>query len=134
MVDQLNDLLKFPAERSPFAGLAGRDSAPGFRDSVVSIVRREIIPAATRYRDFLVSEYIPRARVSTELSSLPSGADCYRARVRQYTTVDKDARAIHRLGLEQIAALEAEARPLAQRVFGTSDISALYQRLRSKAT
>ena len=131
VVEQLNDLLKLPAERSPFAGLADRDSAPGFRDSVVSIVRREILPAATRYRDFLVSEYIPRARVSTELSSLPNGADCYRARVRQYTTVDKDARAIHRLGLEQIAALEAEARPIAQRTFGTSDLPALYRRLRT---
>jgi uncharacterized protein (DUF885 family) len=131
VVEQLNDLLKLPADSSPFAGLADRDSAPGFRDSVVSIVRREILPAATRYRDFLVSEYIPRARVSTELSSLPNGADCYRARVRQYTTVDKDARAIHRLGLEQIAILEAEARPLAQRVFGTSDLPALYQRLRT---
>ena len=129
VVDQLNDLLKLPAESSPFAGLAARDSAPGFRDSVVSIVRREILPAATRYRDFLVSEYIPRARVSTELSALPNGADCYRARVRQYTTIDKDARAIHRLGLEQIAALEAEARPIAQRTFGTSDLPALYRRL-----
>lgn len=131
VVEQLNDLLKLPADRSPFAGLAGRDSAPGFRDSVVSIVRREILPAATRYRDFLVSEYIPRARVSTELSALPDGADCYRARVRQYTTADKDARAIHRLGLEQIAALEAEARPMAQRTFGTSDLPALYRRLRT---
>jgi uncharacterized protein (DUF885 family) len=129
VVDQLNDLLELPAERSPFARLADRDSAPGFRDSVVSIVRREILPAATRYRDFLVSEYIPQARVSTELSAVPNGADCYRARVRQYTTVDKDARAIHRLGLEQIAALEAEARPIAERIFGTSDLPALYRRL-----
>jgi uncharacterized protein (DUF885 family) len=131
VVEQLNDLLKLPVDSSPFAGLADRDSAPGFRDSVISIVRREIVPATIRYRDFLVSEYIPRARVSTELSSLPNGADCYRARVRQYTTVDKDARAIHGLGLEQIAALEAEARPLAQRVFGTSDLPALYRRLRT---
>lgn len=129
VVEQLNDLLKMPAESSPFAGLADRDSAPGFRDSVASIVKREILPAATRYRDFLISEYIPRARVSTELSSLPNGADCYRARVRQYTTVEKDAREIHRLGLEQIAALEAQARPIAQRVFGTSDLPALYRRL-----
>ena len=131
VVDQLNDLLKLPAESSPFAGLAARDSAPGFRDSVVSIVRQEILPAATRYRAFLVSEYIPRARVSTELSALPNGADCYRARVRQYTTADKDAQAIHRLGLEQIAALETQARPIAQRIFRTSDLPALYRRLRT---
>jgi uncharacterized protein (DUF885 family) len=134
VVAQLNEILKSPAERSPFAGLADRDSAPGFRDSVVAIVAREIMPAATRYRDFLVSEYIPKARATTALSALPNGAECYRASVRQFTTVDKDARAIHQLGLRQMEVIEAEARPLAQRSFGSSDLPALYQRLRTDST
>jgi uncharacterized protein (DUF885 family) len=108
-----------------------RDSAPGFRDSVTAVVRGEIIPAATRYRDFLVSEYIPKARGSTELTALPKGAECYRARVRQFTTVDRGAEAIHQLGLQQMAALEAEARPIAQRILGSSDLPAVYQRLRT---
>ena len=51
VVGQLNEVLKLPPERSPFAGLAARDSAPGFRDSVIAIVGREVLPAATRYRD-----------------------------------------------------------------------------------
>ena len=131
VVGQLNDLLKLPPERSPFAGLAARDSAPGFPDSVIAIVGREVLPAATLYRDFLVSEYIPRARTSSALSSLPKGTECYRALVRQFTTVDRDAQAIHQLGLQQMAALEAEARPLAQRILGSSDLPAVYQRLRT---
>jgi len=131
VVGQLNDLLKLPPERSPFAGLAARDSAPGFPDSVIAIVGREVLPAATRYRDFLVSEYIPRARTGTALSSLPKGTECYRALVRQFTTIDRDAQAIHQLGLQQMAALEAEARPLAQRILGSSDLAAVYQRLRT---
>src|SRR3954467_3105633 len=131
VVEQLNALLKMPADRSPFAGLADRDSASGFRDSVVAIVSQEILPAATRYRDFLVSQYIPKARSSTALTAVPAGADCYRARVRLYTTADKDARSIHQLGLQQMAAIEAEARPIAQRIFGTSDLPALYERMRT---
>ena len=134
VVAQLDDLLELPAERSPFAGLAGRDSAPGFRDSIIAIVGRKIIPAATRYRDFLGSEYIPRARSTTELTTLPNGAECYRARVRQFTTVDRDARVIHQLGLQQMAALEAEARPIAQRILGSSDLPAVYERLRTDTT
>ena len=131
VVDQLNDVLKLPPEKSPFAALGDRDSAPGFRDSVLAIVTKEIIPAATRYRDFLVSEYMPKARTSIALTALPHGADCYRARVRGYTTVDRDARSIHQLGLQQMAAIEAEARPIAERTFQTSDLPALYQRLRT---
>jgi len=134
VVDQLNEVLKLPPERSPFAGLADRDSAPGFRDSVLAIVGREIIPAATRYRDFLVSEYIPKARASTALAALPRGSDCYRARVRGYTTVNRDAKAVHELGIQQMAAIEAAARPIAQRSFGTSDLPALYERLRTDSS
>ena len=134
VVDELNDVLKLPPEHSPFAGLADRDSAPGFRDSVVALVTREIIPATIRYRDFLVAEYVPHTRVATALSVLPHGAECYRARVRGYTTVDRYARAIHQLGLQQMAAIEAEARPIAERSFGTSDLPTLYERLRTDST
>jgi uncharacterized protein (DUF885 family) len=45
--------------------------------------------------------------------------------------VDRDARAIHQLGLQQMAAIEAEARPIAERSFGTSDLPALYERMRT---
>jgi len=131
VVDQLSELLNMPPERSPFAALADRDSARGFRDSVLAIVSREIVPAAVRYRDFLVSQYIPKARTSTALSTLPHGADCYRARVRGFTTVDRDAHAIQQLGYQQMSAIEAEARPIAQRMFGTTDLPALYEKLRT---
>jgi uncharacterized protein (DUF885 family) len=131
VVDQLNDILKFSPEQSPFSSLGDRDSAPGFRDSVRAIVANEIVPAATRYRDFLLSEYIPKARSGTALSALPKGADCYRARVRGYATVDRDAKSIHQLGLQQMAAIEAETKPIAQRLFQTTDLPALYERLRT---
>ena len=131
VLEQLEDILKLPPEQSPFAALADRDSAPGFRDSVVAVVRRDILPAVRRYRDFLASEYIPRAREATAIASLPQGSDCYRALVRRYTTMDLDPMAVHRLGLEQMAALEAEMRPIAEHSFGTGDLPALFERLRT---
>jgi uncharacterized protein (DUF885 family) len=50
VLEQLDDILKIPTDASPFAGLAERDSAPGFRDSVVAVVAGEILPAVRRYR------------------------------------------------------------------------------------
>ncbi len=131
VLEQLNDILKLPPEKSPFAQLAKRDSAPGFGDSVVAVIRGEILPAVARYRDFLQTEYIPRSRSSTALSALPKGTDCYRARVRQYTTSDLDAQAAYQLGLRQVTAIEAEMLPIARRSFGTSDLPGLMERLRS---
>ena len=51
--------------------------------------------------------------------------------VRRYTTVDLDPTQVHRLGLQQMAALEAEMRPMAERSFGTTDLPALFERLRT---
>jgi uncharacterized protein (DUF885 family) len=131
VVEQLEDILKFPPAESPFAGVARRDSAPGFKDSVVQIVVREITPAVRRYRTFLVSEYIPRARETTAIAALPNGAECYRARVRSYTTVDRDARAVHELGLEEMARIQTDMRTIAQRSFGTTNVPELINRIRT---
>ncbi|HET6579763.1 MAG TPA: DUF885 domain-containing protein, partial [Gemmatimonadales bacterium] len=131
VLEQLDGLLAISPGESPFAGLGARDSAPGFRDSVVAIVAGDILPAVRRYRAFLASEYIPRARTATALTALPNGAECYRALVRRYTTEDLDPRAVHELGLRQMAALEAEMRPIAESGFGTGDLPALFERLRT---
>ena len=131
VLEQLDAILKLPPAESPFAGLAQRDSAPGFRDAVVRIVAEAITPAVRRYRDFLASGYIPNARETTAISALPHGEQCYRASVRTYTTVDLDPRAVFQLGLEQMALIDAEMRAVAERSFGTDDVPALLERLRS---
>jgi uncharacterized protein (DUF885 family) len=131
VLQQLDDILKIPAEQSPFAAIADRDSTPGFRDSVVAIVAREILPAVRRYRDYVVSDYLAHARETTAISGLPHGAECYRALVRRFTTMELEPRALYQLGLKQMAAIEAQMRPIAERSFGTSDLPGLMQRLRT---
>jgi uncharacterized protein (DUF885 family) len=128
VLEQLDDVLRLPPGRSPFAALADRDSTAGFRDSVVAIVAGEILPAVRRYRDYLASDYLSHAREATSLSALPHGAQCYRALVRRYTTLDLKPQALYQLGLKQMAAIEAEMRPMAERSFGTTDLPALMKR------
>lgn len=130
VITQLDDVAKLPPAKSPFAVLGDRDNAPGFRDAVVKIVADEINPALGRYRAFLSREYLPKARQSTAIKDLPSGAACYRTRVRQYATVDMDARAVHQLGLDQMTALERQMAPLAQEAFGSPNVDAALARLR----
>ena len=76
VLEQLDELLAAPAAKSPFAAIAERDSAPGFGEEVVRVVEREIVPAMARYRAFLADSYLPRARVSTDVASLPGGVTC----------------------------------------------------------
>jgi uncharacterized protein (DUF885 family) len=130
VIAQLNDVAKLRPADSPFAALGGRDNAPGFRDAVVKIVADQINPALARYRSFLQQEYLPKARPSTAIKDLADGEACYRTRVRLYATVDMDAKAVHQLGLDQMAALERQMAPLAQQAFGSPDVDAALAHLR----
>jgi uncharacterized protein (DUF885 family) len=130
VLEQIDEILRMPTDSSPLSGLAARDSATGFRDSVTAIVEHQIIPAVRRYREFLAQEYVPHARASTALSDLPHGTECYRARVRAATTLDLDPKELPRVGEQQMDAIQAEMRPMAQRLFQTDDLPALFDRLR----
>jgi uncharacterized protein (DUF885 family) len=131
VVEQLDQMLELSSSDSPFAGLGRRDSTPEFRAEVLRIVADAITPALRRYRRFLSDEYIPRTRVTTAIADLPNGDECYRARVRRFTTVDRDAQAVHNLGLQEMNRIVGEMRTIAERSFGTTDVPALIQRLRT---
>ena len=130
VVEQIDGLLGTPPDRSPMLALAQRDSTPGWRDSVIAVLRGAVYPALSRYRGYLEQEYLPRTRAATAVSTMPHGTECYRARVRSFTTLDLEPEAIHRTGLEQIERIEAEAKPIARRLFGTDDMPAVWRRLR----
>jgi uncharacterized protein (DUF885 family) len=132
VIQQFDLLLAAPAAESPFASPAQRDSTPEFRRDFVAAVADGIYPAMRRYRDFLADEYLPAARVAHGIAENPDGADCYRAAVRSFTTLDVPAEEIHRIGLEQMALIQAQMREIAERSYGTSDVPALLERFRTE--
>ncbi|MDB4917677.1 MAG: putative secreted protein [Gemmatimonadetes bacterium] len=130
-IARVEGILALPQEKSPFMSPAVRDTTSAFRASYDSLFRTQLTPAFQRYRDFLVSEYLPAARAAVSVSANPNGAACYRALIRRYTTIDRDPRALHQLGLARMEKVHAEMRALAQKSFGTTDLPVLFQRLRS---
>jgi uncharacterized protein (DUF885 family) len=60
-----------------------------------------------RLREFMRVEYMPRARADPACSALPSGAAGYATCLRYHTTTTLTAEAIHALGLQEVAAIEA---------------------------
>jgi uncharacterized protein (DUF885 family) len=131
VIEQLDGLLSTPAAASPFYSAAQRDSTPEFRRAWEAMIAGEINPALRRHRDFLRDEYLPAAREAIAVSALPNGAECYRAQLRAFTTLDLDPRQVHQTGVEQIARTDAEMRAIARRSFGTSDVPALLAAFRT---
>ncbi len=129
---QLDTLLGTPLEHSPLFDPARRDTTPAFRGELERVLTAEALPALRRYRAFLARDYLPRARTAIGVSANPHGAACYRASIRATTGLDLSPDSVHRLGIATVAALEREMRAIAQRSFGTTEVGALLERLRTE--
>jgi uncharacterized protein (DUF885 family) len=140
VVAELDDLLARPDAEWPLLDPAREDrpdwpaeATTRFADDLAATVRRGIRPAFERYRAFLQDEIAPRATADERpgLGSLPGGDEIYGRLVRAHTTLDLDPEAIHRIGLEETARIDAEFETLGGQLLGTSDRGAVLARLRS---
>ena len=61
-----------------------------------------------RLGDFVVNEYLPKARKTTAAFDLPDGEAYYAHQLRVMTTTDMSAREIHQLGLTEVKRIKAE--------------------------
>jgi uncharacterized protein (DUF885 family) len=131
VIEQVRALAASAPKDSPFASPGQRDKTPDFQAAFDTLVTSEINPAATRYADFLEKEYLPAARDATPVAANPNGAACYDASVLYHSSSPKTAKEVHAIGLQQMELLTAEMKAIGQRSFGTSDVPALLQRLRT---
>ncbi len=127
---QVDALLSSAPEASPFYDPASRAGDEAFARAVREIVTGGINPAMRRYRAYLADEY--RGRADVGVSANPDGEACYAASVRFHTSRPLDARDVHETGLREMARLQDEMARIARRSFGTDDLKALLERLRTE--
>ena len=104
-----------------------------FRERLQAAAHEQVRPALKRYRDFLADELLPHGRSadSTGMAGLPNGAACYAASIRNHTTLSLSAEEHHRRGQEALEKVHGEFRALGMSVWGTDDLAAIFERLRS---
>jgi uncharacterized protein (DUF885 family) len=84
------------------------DQAQALQGEALRRIRDEVIPAYARLLTFFRQVYVPQARTTLAAEALPDGKAFYRQQIREYTTLDLDPDAIHRVGLEQVAKIHAQ--------------------------
>lgn len=131
VAEQLDLLAAATGKTSPFYDPAKRDTTAAFGRELTQIIDRQINPAIRRQANFLKSTYLPAAREAIAISTNPNGADCYRAMVRSFVTLDMDPKTIHQTGLDQMAKIDAEMLEIARRSFNTDDVPALLERFKT---
>ncbi|MDT8914890.1 DUF885 domain-containing protein [Amycolatopsis sp. PS_44_ISF1] len=105
----------------------------GFAEELDRLLAEVVRPAFARYRAFLADEVSPLAKPETEpgLVHLPGGREKYQGLIRAETTTGRTAQDLHDTGLRLAEGLAAEYRELGAKVFGTTELPEIFERLRS---
>ncbi len=101
-----------PAEEK-FKGLpaAQRDAA---REAIGKAISESVLPGLQRYRDYLQTQVLPKARADVGLWALPGGEACYAFQIRYHTGTQLKPRELHELGLRLLTGIEEEQRDIAR--------------------
>jgi len=115
MPDQIKgQVVEFPAD-SPFFRLFANlpESIPAadrerLRAAATDVIEETVVPAYRKLDRYFDSKYLPAARDSIGLSSLPNGSAWYEHQARSYTTTRLSPDEIHRIGLDEVKRIRDE--------------------------
>ncbi len=96
----------------------------------IATINAVIYPALQKHLDWYTKSYKPACAKEPGVSAQPGGADYYNLRIRQETTTNMDAEAIHQLGLSEVARIRAEMVDVAKKA-GFESREAFIQHLRT---
>jgi uncharacterized protein (DUF885 family) len=125
----IEQMTGFAADDSPYFSPATRAKVPGFTAAWRGMVHDQLAPAFRRYQAFLRNEYLPKARTTVGVSALPDGAACYRAKLREMTTLALTAEEVHKTGLAELERIKTEERAIARTLAATEDLDTLFKRM-----
>ena len=120
---------------TPFREMPGIPAArqASLRAQALQVIAEVVQPAYAELLRFMREEYVPAMRTTLAAADLPDGRNYYRAKIREFTTLDMDADAIHRLGVSEVERLH-EAMVTAMHETGfRGDFNAFLAFLRSDA-
>jgi len=101
------DSLLYTPFKDTMAGIAPAQAA-SMRAQAIKTIRDQVQPAYVELLKFMREEYVPGARTALAAEAMPDGNAWYRAQIVEYTTLDMDPAAIHKIGVDEVARLHGE--------------------------
>ena len=101
------------------------------RQQALASIRDAVQPAYVELLKFMRTEYVPGARTTLSAQALPEGKAYYRAKIREFTTLDEAPEAIHALGVSEVARLHGEMLAVMKETGFSGDFPAFLQMLRT---
>ena len=86
------------------------------RAAATAAIGQRMVPAYAKLLKFFREEYVPQARTTLAAEAMPDGQAYYRQQIREYTTLDLTPDQIHRIGVDEVARIQAEMDAIIGRV------------------
>ena len=95
---------------TPFREMQGITAADqtSLRARAVVTIRDTVQPAYRELLKFMREEYLPATRTTLAADDLPDGKAFYRAKIREFVTIDRDPASIHDFGVAEVARLHQQ--------------------------
>lgn len=90
----------------------------------------KIYPAYRKLETFIKNEYLPKARLSHGIASVPGGQAYYEALIRSHTTTRMRPDEIHELGLKEVARIRADFEKVKETLGHKGDLQSFFAALR----
>jgi uncharacterized protein (DUF885 family) len=118
---------------TPFKDMPGISAAEqaGLRAQALQVIHDSVQPAYVKLLRFMRTEYLPGCRTTLAAQDLPDGQAYYRAKIREFTTLDLDPARIHALGESEVARMHAQMLATMRETGFQGDFPAFLQFLRS---
>jgi uncharacterized protein (DUF885 family) len=138
VIGQLDTQLSTTPEESPLFAPAlnfpegvPESERPRLREGHLAAIRDGIYPAYRRLREFLQTEYLPRAREGHGLVHMRGGEALYRHLIQQNTTLPLTADYVHEVGLREVARNRTEMEAIKNQVGFTGTLAEFFEHLRT---
>jgi uncharacterized protein (DUF885 family) len=138
MIPQMNSFVTADPAKSLFYGPI-TNLPKSFSDSekiqltndYVKLINEQLVPSYKKLRDFLQTEYLPKARVTSGLSAIPYGASMYDYDLEAITTTHITADELYNTGLTEVKRIRGEMERIKNAVGFKGDLKAFLEYIRT---
>lgn len=138
MIPQMQDMVSKDPEKSLFYGpvnqLPSGFSAAEKEDITKkynAAITEKLNPSFEKLRDFLKNEYLPEARLSSGVLTIPEGKAYYNYTVKYWTTTSKTPDEIFQQGMSEVIRIRKEMEKVKEQTGFKGDLNAFFQYLKT---
>jgi len=97
----------------------------------LAFIEQQVIPAHQQMHDFLLNEYLPKARKDFGISGMPNGLAWYKYLIKANTTLEVEPAEVHALGLKEVQRIRDEMTQVKETVNFDGDLQEFFVHLRT---